>query len=214
MFRNRFVLVSLLVSFVFLISLTPSCVYEVETPAPCFQDNVLPIFVSKCAYTGCHNSTSKERGYDLTTYEGIMKGVVAKKPQSSEVYTQCSTGEMPPRQYEALTKLELSLIKNWIRAGAENTSKCVTCDTSSKYASRVQPILDKWCITCHNSTLTSGNHNLSNYNGVAASIQTGRFTGSIQHSSGFSAMPQGGSKLSDCDINAIVKWINAGYPNN
>lgn len=201
-------------SFILLLTIPPACVSEVETPQPCFQSNILPIFVSKCSYSGCHDAIRKERGYDLTNYEGIMKGVKAGKPQSSEIYRQCASGEMPPRNYAQLSKLEIDLIKNWIRAGAQNTSNCNTCDTTYQYASRIKPVMESWCVACHSANTPSGGHDLSSWAGVDLSIQSGKFLGAIQHSAGFQAMPQGGSKLSDCDINAIVKWINAGHPNN
>ena len=62
------------------------CASDVYNPDVCFQENVLPIFVSNCAMSGCHNSIDKAEEYDLTSYEGIMKGVVANHPSRSEVY--------------------------------------------------------------------------------------------------------------------------------
>jgi hypothetical protein len=37
---------------------------------------------------------------------------------------------------------------------------------------------------------------------------------SIKHLPGFSAMPQTGGQLSQCEITAIEKWIVNGHPNN
>lgn len=74
--------------------------------------------------------------------------------------------------------------------------------------------MDTWCIGCHNTASPGGGFDLSTYNGVAASVANNKLLGSIKHMTGFIAMPQGGDKLQDCDINAIEKWINGGFPNN
>ncbi len=202
---------SLLISTTIYIS---SCTYDVATPNICFQQDVLPIFVTKCANAGCHNPIDFEEKLDFTSYEGIMKEVKAGKPFDSEAYTEIVSGEMPPSSHTQLTKLEKTIIKNWIKSGAPNSSNCNNCDTTFKYASRVQPLMDKWCVGCHSTNNAGGGYDLSNYNGVKSSISSGRFIGSIQHTAGYSAMPKSASKLSDCDINAITKWVNAGAPNN
>lgn len=191
-----------------------SCTYDVATPNVCFQQDVLPIFVTKCSNAGCHNPIDKEEDLDFTTYAGIMKEVVAGKPFSSEAYTEIASGEMPPSSHTQLTKLEKTIIKNWIKSGAPNSSNCNTCDTTHKFAARIQPLMNKWCVGCHNAGNAGGGHDLSSYAGVKASLATGRFLGSIQHTAGFSQMPKSASKLSDRDITAVVKWVNAGAPNN
>ncbi len=38
--------------------------------------------------------------------------------------------------------------------------------------------------------------------------------GSVDHLPGYPAMPKGGTKLSDCKLTQIRKWIAAGAPNN
>ena len=192
-----------------------SCSYDVQVPSYCFQEDVLPIFVSKCSQSGCHNGVGhNSKGYNFTTYEGIMKGVKAGKPFSSECYTQISSGSMPPSNSVQLTALEKSTIKAWIKAGAENTSHCTSCDSAFTYAARIQPIMDKWCVGCHSTANPGGSYDLSNHAGIVKAIQANRLLGSIKQQSGYSAMPQGTSPISDCDIIAINKWINAGYPQN
>ncbi len=191
-----------------------SCSYDVQVPSYCFQEDVLPIFVSKCAQSGCHDGGRKSEGYNLRTYEGIMKGIKAGKPMSSECYTEIRSGSMPPSKSVQLTQLEKSTIKSWIKAGAQNTSNCSSCDSTFTYAARIQPLMDKWCVGCHSTSNPGGQYDLSNYNGVVKAVTNSRLLGSIKQQSGYSAMPQGASPISDCDIFAVTKWINAGYPNN
>ena len=89
---------------------------------------------------------------------------------------------------------------------------CLTDEVT--FSGTIEPLIDKNCIACHNSALPSGNINLEDYNQLKPLIENGRFLGSISHSRGFSAMPKGGPKLSDCDISKVEKWIEEGFPEN
>ena len=194
-----------------------ACTYDVAAPNYCFQEEVLPIIISKCAYTGCHVAGSTQLDddlKDLSDYESIMKMVKAGKPMQSELYTEIASGEMPPEDKPQLTQLEQQIIKNWIASGAPNSSNCNACDTNSRYANRIQPLMSKWCVSCHNATTAGGGYDLSTYDGVKQSIVDGRFLGSIQQTAGYSPMPKASGALSTCDQTAIQKWIQSGYPNN
>jgi len=192
-----------------------ACTYDVAAPNYCFQEDVLPIIVSKCAYTGCHDGSSQDEDVqDLSTYNNIMKFVSPGKPFQSELFTQIHYGEMPPKNKPQVDKLQEDIIKNWIASGAPNSSNCSACDTNHNYANRIQPLMDKWCVSCHNSTTAGAGYDLSHYNGVKQCIIDGRFLGSIQQAAGYSPMPKASGALSTCDQTAIQKWIQAGYPNN
>src|SRR5687768_17449897 len=56
------------------------------------------------------------------------------------------------------------------------------------------------CLNCHAGNSPSGNINLQGYANVKAVAANGRLLGAINHSPGFSPMPQGGNKMSACDI--------------
>ncbi len=99
--------------------------------------------------------------------------------------------------------------------GAKNSSNCTDCDTTNyTYSGRINPIIQTWCKGCHSATSPGGGINLSSYAGVVSSIPNNQLLGSIKHISTFSAMPKGTTQLSQCDIDAVEKWINAGFPNN
>ena len=207
-------ILSVLMCIGILISLT-TCTERSMDPNVCFTENVLPIFVSKCSMSGCHSPGSR-RG-DFSTYEGIMRKVVAKHPLRSDVYTKISGANpsMPPTGNVQLTDEEKFNIKAWISMGALNQSNCTVCDTTSfKFAADIQPIINTWCVGCHTSANAGGGYNLSNYSGIVNSISNNNLLGSIKHSSGYNAMPQNGNSLSACQISKIQNWINAGYPNN
>ena len=92
-----------------------------------------------------------------------------------------------------------------------------TCDTvGMKYSSNIVPILQANCYSCHGngSTGGSGGISLDGYANLKKWADNGYLVGNITHASGYVAMPLGGGKLSDCDINKIIAWIHQGEPNN
>lgn len=91
-----------------------------------------------------------------------------------------------------------------------------TCDTNGvTYNNTVVPLLQvSGCLGCHSGGAPSGNISLATYTSVKAAAQNGKLFGAINHSPGFSPMPQGGNKMSTCNINKIKAWIDAGSINN
>lgn len=90
------------------------------------------------------------------------------------------------------------------------------CDTNGvTYTTTIVSLLQSnGCTGCHSGGAPSGNISLNTYAGVQAVAQNGRLYGAIIHSAGYTPMPQGGNKMSACNINKIKAWIDAGAPNN
>lgn len=89
------------------------------------------------------------------------------------------------------------------------------CDTvNMTYSSDVKPILEANCYSCHGNGNTNGGVTLDSYASVNSFAGSGDLIGVITHASGYPPMPEGGAKLSDCDINKIKDWINRGATNN
>lgn len=88
------------------------------------------------------------------------------------------------------------------------------CDPTGEitYSSFVKPIIETRCATCHNADIPSGSVNLESFDKLRGQIENGKFLGVIKHSPGFLPMPQGGTKLSDCEIQKIEMWIIDGFP--
>lgn len=85
----------------------------------------------------------------------------------------------------------------------------VVCDSAIvTYNGTIIPILDANCFSCHSGQTPEGGLDLSNYDQLAFVAQNGSLLGSIRHEPGYSAMPKGLPKLSDCDIALIAKWVN------
>ncbi len=94
-----------------------------------------------------------------------------------------------------------------------DTGNCSTINTT--YQGTVVPLLQaSGCLNCHSGGAPSGNVSLATYTSVKTVAQNGKLFGSINHSPGFSPMPQGGNKMSSCNISKIKAWIDAGSINN
>lgn len=89
------------------------------------------------------------------------------------------------------------------------------CDTSIiTYSGTISPILTAYCAGCHTGPNAPLGIRVDSYNATKTLASNGKLLGSIAHSSGFIPMPKNGTKLSDCNIAKIRKWITAGTPNN
>ena len=96
----------------------------------------------------------------------------------------------------------------------------ITCDSTKvvvSYSNDIVPILNNYCGTnnsCHginNNSLID----LSDYSGVSAAAQQYLLYNSVAWIGSASKMPKGSpTKISDCNIALIRKWIDAGAPNN
>ena len=183
--------------------------------AICFERDILPIFNSKCAMSGCHDAGTSAEGYTLDNYKNIVSdGIVAGKPNKSEVYESIADGEMPPKGYTKLSDAEKQMLYDWIADGAKNGINCaVKCDSAvSGFAAVIQPMMTKYCVGCHAYPNASAQVELSGYIGVKNAINQGLLK-SLDHS-GYYPMPKGGAKLSDCEINQVRNWIQRGAPND
>ncbi|MGB0863944.1 MAG: c-type cytochrome domain-containing protein [Saprospiraceae bacterium] len=217
----------LLSTFAFAFIIIPSCTFDkvavdFADVGICFQTEILPIFVSNCTGSGCHNSTDREEGYDLTNYNGIMKGIIAFDANGSEHIKSILDSDpddvMPPPPASPLSATQISLLTEWINKGAPNTANCETgaCDSlvNLSFATEVMPIIQTNCAGggCHDVT-AAGGYDYTSYSGVKSSVDNSRMMGTINHQSGFSAMPPS-YQISSCDNKTIETWISEGALNN
>lgn len=94
------------------------------------------------------------------------------------------------------------------------------CDTATVgWSATVKPILQNRCYACHNAAsanVSGAGIALEPYSNLQSFLNSNSqaFLGAIQHGSGYSPMPKGGGKLSDCELQQINQWIAGGYPEN
>ncbi len=180
-----------------------------------FQNSVLPVILSGCAKTGCHDNSTQESDLVLETYADISRLVVPFNPPASELYIRLfsnSEGRMPPDAPFSLEKK--SIIYWWIKQGGYN-NRCDStgCDsTTVTYTASINPIVQNWCVGCHGGSNPSNGLSLETYDQVVACARGGRLMGSLRHETGYSPMPKNLGMLSPCQIDLFQKWINLGEP--
>ncbi len=189
-----------------------------------FQNDVMPIFASSCAMTGCHNAASAADGVVLTTYANIMNTgeVNPGDPNDSKLFESITDNNPedrmpPPSSGISLTQDQINLINDWIAQGAQNNI-CVStgaCDTLAvSFSADIQPIISTYCLGCHSGSAPSGGIALTNHQQMMVQVNNNQLLGSVSHTPGFSAMPQGQAKLDACKVALIRNWIAQGAANN
>lgn len=218
-----------LVTFVTIVLASTSCTHKIDDQfvAPVTKDtacdpnlvyyvnDIQPILNSNCAYSGCHDNISHKEGVNLTSYSQVMStgGVVAGNPQGSKLYEKIVEGEMPPSgNFDSGMK---QMIYDWISQGALNNECVQDCDSINvTYSLTIKPIMDSYCKGCHSGSSPSGGISITNYSQTKAIASNGKLMGTVEHQAGYSPMPKNASKLSDCNIKQLNKWISDGMQNN
>src|SRR6516164_8047594 len=90
--------------------------------APMFEKDVLPILAANCLK--CHGATKPKSGLDLRTPAAMLKGgaggpvLVKGAADKSPLYEMAANKKMPPDKAPKLTDAQLTILRNWINAGA------------------------------------------------------------------------------------------------
>ena len=88
----------------------------------------------------------------------------------------------------------------------------VLCDTSAvTWSATIVPILQTRCAlpTCHVPG-GNGTGNFTTYAGVLTHVENGKLLNAVQHLPGALPMPPDGATIPECDIQALVTWVNDG----
>ena len=185
----------------------------------CFDRDILPMFVSTCAKGGCHDASSREKGYVLDNYNNIIKkGIVPGNVAASKIWESVYNGtedDKMPKDAPSLTAKQLDLLRRWIAAGALDGGACSTiCDSNNyTYSGAIAPMMQTYCVGCHNSPTAPGG-SLTDYNSVMTAAVYGRLIGNISHAAGYNAMPPGSLQMTVCQVTQVKKWVAAGALNN
>jgi len=188
-----------------------------------FDLDVLPILLSNCAFSGCHDAASAQDGVILTNYENVMATADVRPfdlegSDLHEVLVEDDPDKRMPYQLPPLGQAQIQIIEKWILQGAKNL-KCDpdagACDTVNvSYAQTIAPVIEAHCKGCHSGSAPSGGIDLASWQGVKTVALNGKLYGAISWASGAPKMPQGGNKLPDCTIAQFKSWIGAGAPQN
>ncbi|MBL7733007.1 MAG: hypothetical protein JNM88_17690 [Chitinophagaceae bacterium] len=94
------------------------------------------------------------------------------------------------------------------------SAPCTDTTGVVSYSQKVAPLLQQYCYSCHTGSFPSGNAVMGTYAADKAMAQSGKLHGTISYAPGYSPMPKGMPKMSNCQIAVIKKWIDAGMLNN
>lgn len=191
-----------------------------------FERDILPILVSNCAKSGCHDASSAQDGVILSSFDQVRNtaDVRPKNKEGSDLYENITETDpdkvMPPPPNPALSTEQINLIGKWIDQGAQNlfcedTLAGAGCDTTDvSYSNSIRPVLDTYCVGCHQGSSPSGGVSLNSFANVQAIASTGRLYGAVAHLPGYAPMPDGGGSLDECAVKQIKAWVAEGTPNN
>ncbi|MBL7829334.1 MAG: hypothetical protein JNJ57_22045 [Saprospiraceae bacterium] len=188
-----------------------------------FQNAVLPLLVSNCTESGCHNATDQAEDIVLVSYESVMSTVghitdtnwgenkLIKSLQETDLEDRMPQGK------PAFTSEQINLIKTWISQGAQNNScdeSFGVCDTlnGSQYGTFVVPLVQNKCKGCHSGANPQGGLKLTTYAEIKAVALNGKLYNSLIQASNW--MPKGGARLDDCSLAKVRIWVNNGAPEN
>jgi mono/diheme cytochrome c family protein len=92
----------------------------------------------------------------------------------------------------------------------------VTCDTTTvRLSVELENIMAASCYSCHSGTADlGGGIVLTDYATIKDYADFGILMSCLIQDGSTSAMPKGGAKLSDCEINKFSAWVNRGAPQN
>lgn len=189
-----------------------------------FYKDILPILVSNCAKSGCHDAESHEEGLVLDSYEHVIAEHIVRPNDvnRSDLYKVITSNDpekrMPQAPSPKLTTDQIALISKWIQQGAKDlycNESYGSCDTTNiTYSGVIQPMLAHYCTGCHSGASPSANLTLTSYADVQAVALNGKLAGSVSWINGYKPMPKGEAQWSACNINKLKAWINHGAPNN
>ena len=190
----------------------------------CFTRDILPILVSNCAKSGCHDEATHKAGYNFADYAHSVLAVSPGNPAASRLYlaiTGSGDGKgaaddiMPPAPNSPLSTAQIDSISAWIKYGALNETCAQACDTANTvtFSGIIWPFMQLTCTGCHSGSSPSGGVSLTGYSDVQTVAASGLLWSALTGSNGKFLMPPAGS-LTSCRLRQFQIWLGAGYQNN
>ncbi len=92
-----------------------------------FQKDILPVFATSCATSGCHSGSTPSGNLNLENTKAYAqlakKGsgyLIPSNPTASVLYSQLISVSQPMPPTGKLSSCNIQLIENWISQGAKN----------------------------------------------------------------------------------------------
>lgn len=92
----------------------------------------------------------------------------------------------------------------------------VVCDTVYNYNGGIKAIMDRQCARsgCHAGAEPEASLALTTYDEVRTGVEDLLILCNIRHESACVPMPKNEDRIPDCEIHAIEKWQELGFPEN
>ncbi|MET4074555.1 hypothetical protein [Hymenobacter sp. UYCo722] len=123
----------------------------------------------------------------------------------------------PVQRRRALLGVALALFGAVAGCTYSHGDPAPACDVAHEtvtYTAVVAPIFVANCLRCHDTSVAftlGGNNDFGSYAALSRYPQNS-LLGCVRHEPGYPLMPQGSSKLSDCDIKRLEAWYALGKP--
>ena len=174
-----------------------------------YSEDVKTLLLSKCGNSGCHNNTSLAGNLDVNSYSSILSTINSGSFESMIFEGGKASSTV------MLLQPELDLLYCWKKDNyAEGPPG--TCAGNFTYHS-VKSILQKHCEGCHNASAPAGGVNVTTYSGMSATLISSGVNPSsfelrvlIQKN----MPPLGNQPLSESEMDSLICWKNAGFPEN
>lgn len=189
-----------------------------------FRKDVLPIILSSCGMELCHDAVTRQEGLQFTSYQTLINSgrLIPFDAEGSDIYQRMTSQDiamvMPPSPRGPISDTNILVIKRWIDQGAQyldcpDDTTC-TIQMPLRFSRDVWPVIDKHCTGCHKGANPWADLYLRNYDEVKAIADIGLLVEVISHDPGVIPMPYNQGRLSQCIIDKISMWVDAGAPNN
>lgn len=93
-------------------------IVECNGVTPTYNSNVKAIMDASCAKSGCHNSSSKKSGYDLSSYEST-KSAAGNKAFVASIQHKSGYNKMP-QGASKLSDADIKTVACWVQNGMPN----------------------------------------------------------------------------------------------
>jgi hypothetical protein len=94
----------------------PTPAVDCTGATPTYTNSVKAILDSNCAFSGCHNTVSKEKGHDYETYAGAK--TAAGKSAFLGSINHSSGFDKMPKNSAKLSDAEIKTLTCWVNNGA------------------------------------------------------------------------------------------------
>lgn len=90
-------------------------IVDCTATTPTYTGTIKAIMDANCVSSGCHNSTSKKSGFDLSTFE-TTKSAAANKSYVASIQHKSGYSKMP-RRASKLSDADVKSITCWVQNG-------------------------------------------------------------------------------------------------